>query len=172
MWTTTLTMCEGVAGGGRARMGGLEEGEARELNAIAGVLEALALRLSPAFDAMAIAELRLAAERFRWSGEDASSLAVADHDFHSRLAERCGDERLLGTLGPVRDAIYRWQTQLPPDAAQIALAAREHDAIVDALACGDQATAAQLVREHVASGLRSLLAVVHPGPAGPDAGSP
>jgi DNA-binding GntR family transcriptional regulator len=172
MWTTTLTMCEGVAGSGRGWMGELDEGEARELNAIASVLEALALRLSPAFDATAIAELRLAAERFRWSGADASSLAVADHDFHSRLAERCGDERLLGTLGPVREAIYRWQTQLPPDAEQIARVAREHDEIVDALACGDHATAAQLVREHVASGLRSLLAVGRPGSAEPDAGSP
>ena len=172
MWTTTLTMCQGVAGGGRGRMRGLDEGEARELNAIAGVLEALALRLSPAFDSVTIAELRFAGERFRWSGEDAGSLAVADHDFHSRLAERCGDERLLGTLGPVRDAIYRWQTQLSPDAAQVARAAREHDAIVDALACGNHATAAQLVREHVAGGLRSLLAVVRPGPADPLAGSP
>ena len=153
-------------------MGGLDEGEARELNAIAGVLEALALRLSPAFDAVAIAELRLAGERFRWSGADASSLAVADHDFHSRLAERCGDERLLATLGPVREAIYRWQTQLLPDSAQVARAAREHDAIVDALGSGDHATAAQLVREHVASGLRSLLAVVRPRPADPHAGSP
>jgi hypothetical protein len=93
MWTTTLMLCEGVAvGRGRGRLMGLDEGEARELNAIAGVLEALALSVAPAFDALEIAELRIAGYRFRWSGDDASSLAVADHDFHSRLVERCGDE--------------------------------------------------------------------------------
>jgi DNA-binding GntR family transcriptional regulator len=172
MWTTTLAVFEGVSGGGPGRTEGLDEGEARELNAIAGVLEALALRLSPAFDEMEIAELRIAGDRYRWSGEDASSLAVADHDFHSRLVERCGDERLLATLGPVRDALYRWQTRLEPDAAQVARAAREHDAIVDALADGDHATAAQLVREHVAGGLPVLLGAVEAQAAGPRAGSP
>jgi DNA-binding GntR family transcriptional regulator len=170
MWTTTLTVCDGAAGGGR-RMG-VDEGEARELNAIAGVLESLALRLSPAFDAAEIFELRMAGYRFRWSADDAGSLAMADHDFHSRLVERCGDERLLEILGPVRDALYRWQTQLEPDADEVARSAHQHDAIVDALADGDHATAADLVRAHVAGGLRGLLDVVEPGPAGPEAGSP
>ena len=73
MWTTTLMVCEGVAvGRGRGRLMGLDEGEARELNAIAGVLEALALSVAPAFDAVGIAELRIAGYRFRWSGDDAS----------------------------------------------------------------------------------------------------
>jgi DNA-binding GntR family transcriptional regulator len=172
MWTTTLAVFEGSGGGGRGRTEVPDEGEARELNAIAGVLEALALRLSPAFDPAEIAELRIAGHRYRWSGDDASSLAVADHDFHSRLVERCGDERLLGTLGPVRDALYHWQTQLEPDAAQVARAAREHDAIVDALADGDHAAAAELVREHVAGGLPVLLGAVEAQPAGRHAGSP
>jgi DNA-binding GntR family transcriptional regulator len=165
MWTTTLTMCEGVTvGGGRRGLMGLDEGEARELNAIAGVLEALALSVAPAFDAVGIAELRMAGYRFRWSTEDASSLAVADHDFHSRLAERCGDERLLATLAPVRDALYRWQTRLEPDPEEVARAAREHDAIIDALAAGDHVTGSQLVREHVAGGLPGLLGVLAAAP--------
>jgi len=165
MWTTTLTMCEGVTvGGGRRGLMGLDEGEARELNAIAGVLEALALSVAPAFDAVGIAELRMAGYRFRWSTEDASSLAVADHDFHSRLVERCGDERLLATLAPVRDALYRWQTRLQPDPEEVARAAGQHDAIIDALAAGDHVTASQLVREHVAGGLPGLLGVLAAAP--------
>jgi DNA-binding GntR family transcriptional regulator len=164
MWTT-LTVCDGVTvGGGRAGLMGLDEGEARELNAIAGVLEALALSVAPAFDAVAIAQLRMAADRFRWSYEDASSLAVADHDFHSRLVERCGDERLVATLAPVRDALYRWQTRLDPDPGEVARAAGEHEAIVDALADGDHVTAAQHVREHVAGGLPGLLGVLGGAP--------
>jgi DNA-binding GntR family transcriptional regulator len=164
MWTT-LTVCEGGAfGDGRGELMGLDEGEARELNAIAGVLEALALSVTPAFNAGGIGQLRIAGDRYRWSGEDASSLAVADHDFHSRLVERCGDERLLATLAPVREALYRWQTRLEPDPVEVARAAREHDAIVDALAGGDHVTAAQLVREHVAGGLPGLLGVLGAAP--------
>ena len=157
MWTT-LTVDEGVTvGGGRGELMGLEEDEARELNAIAGVLEALALSVAPAFDAVGIGQLRMAGMHFRWSAGDASSLAIADHDFHSRLVERCGDERLLDTLAPVREALYRWQIRLDPDPHEVARAAREHDAIVDALAGGDHVTAARLVREHVAGGLPGLL---------------
>ena len=164
MWTT-LAVCEGMTvGGGRGELMGLDEGEARELNAIAGVLEALALSVTPAFDAVGIAELRMAGDRYRWSGEDASSLAVSDHDFHSRLVERCGDERLLATLAPVREALYRWQRRLEPDPGEVARAAREHTAIVDALARGDHVTAAQLVREHVAGGLPGLLGALGSAP--------
>jgi DNA-binding GntR family transcriptional regulator len=171
MWTTTLTVCDGAAGGGR-RPAGVDEREARELNAIAGVLEALALRLSPAFDATEISELRIAGYRFRWSGHDAGSLAMADHDFHSRLVERCGDERLLATLGPVRDALYHWQARVGPDAGDVARAANEHAAIVDALADGDHDTAADLVREHVAGGLRGLLGAVDSQAGSPNTVSP
>jgi GntR family transcriptional regulator, transcriptional repressor for pyruvate dehydrogenase complex len=151
---------------------GLDEGEARELNAIAGVLEALALSVACGFDAVGIAQLRMANDRFRWSREDASSLAIADHDFHSRLVERCGDERLLATLGPVREALYRWQARLEPDPREVRRAAREHDAIVDALAGGDHVTAAQLVREHVAGGLPGLLDALAGQPAGSRSESP
>jgi GntR family transcriptional repressor for pyruvate dehydrogenase complex len=155
---TTLTMWDGAAvGGGSARPVEVDEGEARELVAIAAVLETLAVRIVPAFDATGIAELRWAAECFRWSDEDGGALAIADHDFHSRLVERCGDERLLGTLAPVRESLYRWQARLTPRPDEVASAADEHDAIVEALARGDHAAAAQRVREHVAGGLPGLL---------------
>jgi DNA-binding GntR family transcriptional regulator len=160
MWTT-LTWFDGtgVAGGRGASMG-RDEGEARELNASAAVLEALALSVAPAFDAVGIAVLRMASERYRWSAEDAGSLAIADHDFHSRLVERCGDERLLATLEPIREALHRWQARVNPDPDKVARAADEHEAIVDALAAGDHLTAAQLVREHVVGGLPVLLSAV------------
>ena len=171
MWTTTL-MCQGATAGGRGGLMQIDEGEGRELNAIAGVLEALALSLSATFDATGIAELRMAARRFRWSADDAGSLAVADHDFHSRLVERCEDEQVLATLGPVRDALYRWQTCLETDPAEVARAAREHDAIVDALAGRDHLTVSQRVREHVAGGLPVLLGALDVAPGDGDAGAP
>ncbi len=160
MWTTlTLLDSTGVAGGRGASMA-RDEGEARELNASAAVLEALALSVAPAFDAVGIAVLRMASERYRGSSADASSLAIADHDFHSRLVERCGNERLLATLEPIREALYRWQARVNPDPDEVARAADEHEAIVDALAADEHLTAAQLVREHVAGGLPVLLSAV------------
>jgi DNA-binding GntR family transcriptional regulator len=159
MWTAVM-VCESQGTGGRLEdLVGIDEAEARELYAIAGVLEGLAVGVAPAFDSWAIGELRMASEAFRLS-QDASSLAVADHDFHSRLVERCGDERLLETLAPVREALYRWQAALAPDPAETARAADEHDAIVEALARGDRAAAAQHIREHVAAGLPGLLGAV------------
>ena len=157
VWTT-LTAWDAVAvGGGSGPPAGLDEGEARELIAIAGMLEGLAVSVAPAFDAAAIAELRMASDCFRWCCEDPGSLAVADHDFHSRLVERCGDAQLLDSLAPVRESLYRWQACLSPSADEVARAADEHDAIVEALARGDHATAAQRVREHVAGGLPHLI---------------
>jgi DNA-binding GntR family transcriptional regulator len=171
MWTTLTVDGGAEVGRGRGRFMGLDEAEARELNAIAGVLEALALTVAPAFDAVGIGELRMASLRFRWSGEDASSLAIADHDFHSRLVERCGDARVLETHGPVREALYRWQSRLDPDPGEVARAAHEHDAIVDALAAGDHVTAAERVREHVAGGLPGLLGALDAPPADRGSGS-
>jgi GntR family transcriptional regulator, transcriptional repressor for pyruvate dehydrogenase complex len=156
MWTM-LTVWDGASVGGGGGLVGLDVGEARKLNAIAALLEALALSVAPAFDAAGIAQLRSASNAFRSSAGDASSLAIADHDFHSRLVERCGDERLLATLAPVRESLYRLQARLTPYPDDVARAADEHDAIVDALSRGDHAAAAQRVREHVAGGLPGVL---------------
>jgi DNA-binding GntR family transcriptional regulator len=176
MWTTMTVPGRASAGGaGFDVRKGFEEGEARELNAVAGILEALALSLAPAFDEGAVAELRAANARFRrcaaGAGEagsraDPVALAVADHDLHRRLSEPCGDERLLATLAPVRRAIYRWHTTVAPDPAAVERAAAEHDAIVDALERADHPTAAQRLREHVAAGLSGLLAATQPRAGG------
>jgi DNA-binding GntR family transcriptional regulator len=111
MWAT-MTVPNGtpvVRPGGPAGFDvrtGIDEGQARELNAVAGILEALALSLSPRFDDAAIAELRSVNERFRSHRDHGPALAVDDHDLHRRLCESCGDERLLGMLAPVRRAIH------------------------------------------------------------------
>jgi DNA-binding GntR family transcriptional regulator len=182
MWTTMTVPGRASAGGaGFDVRKGFEEGEARELNAVAAILEALALSLAPAFDEAAVAQLRAANARFRrcapGAGDagdandaetpaDPVALAVADHDFHRRLSEPCGDERLLATLAPVRRAIYRWHTTVAPDPAAVERAAAEHDAIVDALERADHPTAAQRLREHVAAGLSGLLAAAQPRAGG------
>jgi DNA-binding GntR family transcriptional regulator len=154
---TTMTMRPAAQGAGFAVTAGIDGDEARELNAVAGILETLAIDRAPAFDAGAIEALRGANRAFRQSGS-AAAVAVADHDLHRGLSEPCGDERLLATLAPVRRGLYRLRTALAPDPGAVARAADEHDAIIDALESGDHATAAQRLREHVAGGLAGLLA--------------
>jgi DNA-binding GntR family transcriptional regulator len=139
---------------------GLDEREAREINAVAGILEAMALASTASFDAAQIDELRAANERFRTSAGDARAVAVADHDLHRRLAEPCDNDRLLATLAPVRRALHRLQAAVEPDDAVVVVAASEHDAIIDMLALGDHQAAAQRLREHVAAELPALLAAL------------
>jgi DNA-binding GntR family transcriptional regulator len=164
MWTTMRVRDE-VAGGGCFELRKpLAEAEARELNAVAGILEALALSLAPPFDDDAIAELREANAKLRGiSGGGGSAVAVADHDFHRRLSEPCGDERLLATLAPVRRSIYRHAVAMAPAPGEVERAVADHDEIIDALADGDHGQAAQRLREHVAAGLSRLLATARPG---------
>jgi DNA-binding GntR family transcriptional regulator len=154
---TTMTMTRAAQGARFAVTMGIDDDEARELNAVAGILEALAIGRAPAFEAVAIEALRGANRRFRQSGSG-TAVAIADHDLHRRLSEPCGDERLLATLAPVRRGLCRLRTALAPDPGDVARAADEHDAIIDALERGDHATAAQRLREHVAGGLAALLA--------------
>jgi DNA-binding GntR family transcriptional regulator len=135
----------------------LDEREAREINAAAGILEGLAVSLAAAFDAAQIDELRAANERFRLSAGDPRAIAVADHDLHRRLVEPCANERLLATLSPIRRSLLRWQTAAELDDAEVVVAASEHDAIIDLLAVGDHEAAAERLREHIAAGLPALL---------------
>jgi DNA-binding GntR family transcriptional regulator len=136
----------------------IEEREAREINASAGILEGLAVVLAPRYASARIDELRAANQRFRTSAGDPHAVAVADHDLHRRLVEPCGDERLLRTLAPVHRLLHRWQAAADVDDATVVVAASEHDSIIDMLALGDHEGAAQRLREHIAAGLPALLA--------------
>jgi DNA-binding GntR family transcriptional regulator len=136
----------------------IEEREAREINASAGILEGLAVVLAPRYDPARIDELREANQRFRTSAGDPRAVAVADHDLHRRLVEPCADERLLRTLAPLRRLLHRWQAAADVDDATVVVAASEHDSIIDMLAIGDHEGAAQRLREHIAAGLPALLA--------------
>jgi DNA-binding GntR family transcriptional regulator len=153
---TTMTVRPGSAADGA---------QAREINAIAGILGSLAIELAPPFDAAAVDELRAANRRFAQSGGDAVALAVADHELHRRLSEPCADERLLKTLASVRRSIYRWHLAVAPDPDDVERAAADHDAIIDALERGDHPAAAQELREHVAAGLSRLLTAAVARPA-------
>jgi len=140
----------------------LDEAQARELNAVAAILESLAVRLAPPFDGRRRARLRAANARLR-AARGPVAAAIADRDFHSGLVEPCPDEQLLATLRPVQEAL-----QAP--AARTADApgrhAADHDRVIEALADGDNARAAERLRAHLAARLPALLAAVTPANGG------
>jgi DNA-binding GntR family transcriptional regulator len=149
-----------------ARLAGLDEPMVRELNAVAVLLETLAVRLAPPFAAPRRAALRAANARLR-AARDPVTAAVADREVHRRLVEGCADNALLATLRPVEAALRRLR---PVGGSSPRSHAAEHDAVIDALAAGDNALASERVRAHVAGRLPALLAAAVA--AGGDEGGP
>lgn len=80
----------------------------------------------------------------------------ADDDFHRTLTEGCENPHLLAALRPIKQALMRYESVYMLDPSRIERSAAQHDAIVAALQRGDQAEAAQLVRENLARGLPDL----------------
>jgi DNA-binding GntR family transcriptional regulator len=131
----------------------LDPAELRELNPSLLILEALAVRESPPFDAEAIAELRAANRRLRESAGDANAAALADDEFHRRLIADCGNARLLKLVDPVRRAMLGYERVYMLSRERLARSVEEHEAIVSALERGDHGRAAELVRDNFTSGM-------------------
>jgi DNA-binding GntR family transcriptional regulator len=134
----------------------LDEVQARELNAVAAILESLAVRLAPPFDGGRRARLRAANARLR-AARGPVAAAIADREFHRRLVETCPDDALLATLRPVHEAL---QTPAARGTGGPQRHAAEHDRVIDALAAGDNVRAAERLRAHIAARLPALLAAV------------
>lgn len=131
----------------------LDPAELRELNPSLLILEALAVRESPRFDAEAIAELRAANKRLLDSAGDPAAAALADDDFHRRLTADCGNPRLLETVDPVRRAMLAYERVYMLSPERLARSVAEHEAIIDALERGDHVRAADLVRANFTTGM-------------------
>jgi DNA-binding GntR family transcriptional regulator len=133
----------------------LDPAELRELIPSLLILEGVAVRESPPFDAEAIAELRAANRRILDSAGDPAAAAMADDAFHRRLTAGCENAHLLGVVDLVREALLGYERlyMLSPD--RLARSVAEHEAIIAALEVGDHALAADRVRDNFTSGLPS-----------------
>jgi DNA-binding FadR family transcriptional regulator len=114
------------------------------------------VRQSARFDAAALHRLRVANAMFRGALDDPAAAIAADDDFHRRLAEGCGNPHLLAALRPIKRALLRYERIYMVEPARIEQSAAQHDAIIEALAHGDHALAAQRVRENLSGGLPAL----------------
>jgi DNA-binding SARP family transcriptional activator/DNA-binding GntR family transcriptional regulator len=136
--------------------------EAGRLYPAAVVLESVAVRRSPPFDAATLDRLRAANADFRAAAKDPAAAIAADDDFHRRLTAGCGNEELLAALLPIKHALLRYERVYMAEPARIERSAAQHDEIIAALESGDHAGAAQLLRENMASGLPDLSEAVEP----------
>jgi 8-oxo-dGTP diphosphatase len=131
----------------------LDPDELRELIPSLLMLEGVALRASPPFDAEAIAGLRAANAELRDAADDPMAAVRADDEFHRRLTAGCSNAELLGVVDLVRHALVGYERKYLASPERLALSVDEHEAIVAALEAGDNALAAERVRENFTSGM-------------------
>ena len=131
----------------------LDPAELRELIPSVLLLEGVAVRESPPFDGEAIAALRAANRRLRDSAGDATAAALADDEFHRRLAAGCDNAHLLEVLDLVRKALVGYERLYMLSPERLARSVGEHETIVAALEAGDHALAAERLRENFTSGM-------------------
>jgi DNA-binding GntR family transcriptional regulator len=140
----------------------LDPAELRELIPSLLILESAALRDSSPFDAEAIARLRAANQRIRESEGDAVAAAQADDDFHRELLADTENPQLLEVVDLVRKALLRYERLYMLSPARLARSVDEHEAVVAALEAGDNALAADRLRENFTSGLPNIEAEMQP----------
>jgi DNA-binding GntR family transcriptional regulator len=131
----------------------LDPTELRELIPSVLILESVAVRESPPFDAEAIAALRAANQRILESASDPTAAAVADDEFHRHLTAGCENAYLLEVVDLVRKALMSYERVYMLSPERLERSVREHEAIVAALERGDHALAADRVRLNFTSGL-------------------
>jgi DNA-binding GntR family transcriptional regulator len=134
----------------------LDPAELRELIPSLLMLEAVAVRESPPFDAETIAALRAANRRLFDSAGDADAAALADDEFHRRLTAGCQNARVLELADLARKALLRYERLYMLSPERLERSVGEHEAIVAALERGDHALAADRVRENFTSGLPTV----------------
>jgi len=131
----------------------LDPAELRELIPSLLILEGVAIRASPPFDAEATAALRACNQRLLDAADDPPAAVRADDEFHRRLTSGCDNRELLEVISLVREALLGWEREYMAAPERLRRSVREHEAIVAALERGDHAVAAERVRDNFTSGM-------------------
>jgi DNA-binding GntR family transcriptional regulator len=134
----------------------LDPRELRELIPSLLLLEGVAVRESPPFDAETIAALKAANQRLRDSAGDTNAAALADDEFHRRLTAGCNNAHLLEVVDLVRKALLAYERLYLLSPERLARSVQEHEAIIAALETGDHTLAAERLRENFTSGMPEL----------------
>lgn len=138
------------------RVRGLDPVELREVGAVLGVLEALALRLSPdpaPHQLERLAELDRKLERTR--GDAAACLDLED-EWHRVLLEGCPNRRLLELVASLRQVPRRYLAAYMREAGRLSLSTLPHTRILAALSEEGRDSAAAVFEQQWRKGLAEL----------------
>ncbi len=141
-----------VSASGAASVVALDARDAREIMDLREMIDGLAARLlaERGMSAQTDRELSaLAREMQAMAPRDKHRYLVANGDFHVKIVEACGHERLRGFVPLVRMSAEVVYMRLQNQGRRLTRSAGEHATILDAIRARDGAAAERLAREHV-----------------------
>jgi DNA-binding GntR family transcriptional regulator len=134
----------------------LDPGELREVGAILGSLESLALRLAPAPGPERLGRLRELDRKLEQTRGDVSQCLDLEDAWHRVLLEDCPNRRLLDLIASLRQVPRRYLAAYMRDAGRLSLSTLPHAKILQALRDGGQDTAATVFEQQWHKGVAEL----------------
>ena len=134
----------------------LDAAELRDVGAILGVLESLALRLSPSPDERRRARLLDLDRRIEQTRGDMSRCLDLEDEWHQTLLEECPNRRLLELIGSLRQIPRRYLAAYMRDAGRLSLSTMPHTKILRALEDGGPDSGAAVFEQQWKKGLAEL----------------
>ena len=134
----------------------LDPAELREVGAILGALESLALRLSGVPRPEQLDQLKEIDRRLEQTRGDAARCLDLEDEWHRVLLEGCPNRRLLELIVSLRQVPRRYLAAYMRDAGRLSLATLPHAKILQALRDGSHDSAAAVFEQQWRRGLAEL----------------
>jgi DNA-binding GntR family transcriptional regulator len=124
-----------------------------------GALERLAVRSTEAggFDDVLEDLLSLTDELDRATTQPKRAEEL-DHQWHTLLISRCGNDRLISTVAELKRLVNRYETGFMSDPESVEVSAKQHRSVVEALQAGATKHAEELIQANWETGMVRLLA--------------
>ena len=136
----------------------LEARELREVGGLLGVLEPLALELSPNFAPSQVDRLADLVSQLERTRGDIGRCVDLEDEWHRVILENCPNQRMLQIILSLRHVARRYLHAFLAGAGRVSLSTVFHARIVDALRREDRAAAAQLLQRQWQRGVEELTA--------------
>lgn len=134
----------------------LDPDELREVGAVLGALEPLALELSGTPPPERLERLAETVRRLEQTRGDAARCIELDDEWHRTLLEGCPNGRLLQIITTLRQIPRRYLHAYLRGAGRVSLSTVHHARIVEALRGGDRAAAGRLLQRQWQRGVEEL----------------
>jgi GntR family transcriptional regulator of vanillate catabolism len=141
-----------IAASGAASVIALDDRDAREIMDVREMVDGLAARIAATRGLPADIDRELAAlatEMRAMAPRDKHRYLVANADFHAKIVEATGHNRLQTFIPLVRMSSEVVYMRMQGQERRLSVSASEHTRILDAIRSGDGVAAERLAREHV-----------------------